>query len=111
VSSTDGGTTWSEPSYLASMALANLVRSSQGLMVGDYSTADVIPAGPNMGNAISAFAVGLTDKTLNQPMYVPKNGIPIDPGAHKKQKPSAAAVSRAQEEGVQRQPNVPPSVP
>ena len=77
VSSTDGGATWSDPLYLASMGLPDLVRSSQGLMVGDYSTADVIPAGPNAGNAISAFAIGLTDKTLNQPMFVPKNGIPI----------------------------------
>ena len=49
VSSTDGGATWSAPTYLAHMALPNLVRSSQGLMVGDYSTADVIPTGPNAG--------------------------------------------------------------
>ena len=87
VSSTDGGATWSDPPYLASMGLPDLVRSSQGLMVGDYSTADVIPAGPNKGNAISAFAVGITDKTLNQPMYVPKDGIPIPfaPGEHQTQ--------------------------
>ncbi len=113
VSSTDGGATWSDPLYLASMGLPDLVRSSQGLMVGDYSTADVIPAGENQGNAISAFAVGLTDKTLNQPMYVPKDGIPIpfSPGAHEKQNASPAAIERAREEGVQQQPNVPPSVP
>jgi hypothetical protein len=111
VSSTDGGATWSDPSYLASMGLADLVRSSQGLMVGDYSTADVIPAGPNAGKAISAFAVGLTDRTLNQPMFAPKDGVPITGGAAALTQPSAAAISRAKEEGVQQHPNVPPSVP
>jgi hypothetical protein len=111
VSSTDGGATWSDPTYLASMGLPDLVRSSQGLMVGDYSTADVIPAGPNAGNAISVFAVGLTDKTLNQPMYAPKNGVAITGGSAPLAQPSAAAISRAKEEGVQKQPNVPPSVP
>jgi hypothetical protein len=113
VSSTDGGDTWSDPLYLASMGMPDLVRSSQGLMVGDYSTADVIPAGPNAGNAVSAFAVGQTDETLNQPMYVPKDGIPIPftPGTHGKQKATPAAIAVAKAEGVQRHPNVPPSVP
>jgi hypothetical protein len=111
VSSIDGGASWSEPTYLASMGLPDLVRSSQGLMVGDYSTADVIPAGANAGNAISVFAVGLTDKTLNQPMYAPKNGVPITGGTAALTKPSAAAIARAKAEGVQKQPNVPPSVP
>jgi hypothetical protein len=113
VSSTDAGNTWSDPLYLASMGLPDLVRSSQGLMVGDYSTADVIPAGPNAGNAISAFAIGITDKTLDQPLFVPKNGIPIpfSAGKHKKEKPTKDAIAKADEEGVQQQPNVPPSVP
>src|SRR5206468_681393 len=44
VSSTDGGAHWSDPTYLAHMTLNDLVRSSQGLMVGDYSSADVIPS-------------------------------------------------------------------
>jgi hypothetical protein len=113
VSSVDGGATWSDPIYLASMGLPDLVRSSQGLMVGDYSTADVIPAGPNAGNAISAFAIGITDHTLNQPMFAPKDGIPIPflPGAHAKENPTPALVAAAKAEGVQRHPNVPPSVP
>jgi hypothetical protein len=96
VSSTDGGATWSDPAYLASMRLPDLVRSSQGLMVGDYSTADVIPAGKNQGNAISAFAVGVTDTTLNQAMYVVNGGIPIGAGAKKKQQAAPAAVAQAQ---------------
>lgn len=113
VSSVDGGYTWSDPIYLASMGLPDIVRSSQGLMVGDYSTADVVPAGPNAGNAISAFAIGLTDQTLNQPMFVPRDGIPIpfQPGSHAKQEPTPAAIATAKAEGVQRHPNVPPSVP
>jgi hypothetical protein len=111
VSSTDGGATWSDPTYLASMGLPDLVRSSQGLMVGDYSTADVIPVGPNAGNAISNFAVGITDKTLNQPMFAPKNGVAITGGSAPLAQPTAAAISRAKQEGVQRHPNVPPSVP
>ncbi len=110
VSSTDGGATWSDPVQLASMDLPNLVRSSQGLMVGDYSTADVIPAGPNKGNAISAFAVGVTDKTLNQAMYVPEEGVPIGAGssARRAEKASRQAIETADQTGVRRQPNVPP---
>jgi len=113
VSSTDGGDTWSDPLYLASMGMPDLVRSSQGLMVGDYSTADVIPAGPNAGNAVSVFAIGQTGQTLDQSMYVPNNGIPIPftPGKHGKQKATPAAIATAKAEGVQRHPNVPPSVP
>jgi hypothetical protein len=77
VSSTDGGVTWSSPQYLASMPLSSIVHTSQGLMVGDYSTATVIPTGPYAGNAISAFAVGIPDTTLNQAMYVPTHGLGI----------------------------------
>ncbi len=106
VSSTDGGATWSDPTYLASMGLPDLVRSSQGLMVGDYSTADVIPAGPNAGNAISAFAVGVTDTTLNQAMYVVKNGLPIGAGTQKKQPASRAAVAQAQAQSSHEEPDL-----
>jgi hypothetical protein len=109
VSSTDGGGTWSSPTYLAHMALPNLVRSSQGLMVGDYSSADVIPSGGHAGNSISAFAVGVTDKTLNQAMYVAPHGLPIAGGSAAAQAPSAAAVKQAESLSVQRQPNVPPN--
>jgi hypothetical protein len=108
VSSTDGGATWSSPTYVAHMALPNLVRSSQGLMVGDYSSADVIPSGPNAGRSISAFAVGVTDKTLNQAMYVSPKGLPISGGSAAAQKASPAAVKQAESLPVQRQPNVPP---
>jgi hypothetical protein len=98
VSSTDGGTTWSDPTYLASMPLPDIVRTSQGLMVGDYSSADVIPAGKNKGNAISVFAVGVDDTTLNQGMYVVPGGLPIGAGTTKKQPPSPAMVTQAQQD-------------
>jgi hypothetical protein len=95
VSSTDGGATWSSPTYLAHMSLNSLVRTSQGLMVGDYSTADVIPAGPNKGNSISAFAVGLPMQTLTQLMYVPSHGLPIAGGGLRAVKASKSAIARA----------------
>ena len=63
------------------MSLNDLVHSSQGLMVGDYSTGTVIPTGPYAGNAISTFAVGLVDTTLNQSMYVPIHGLAIVGGS------------------------------
>ena len=77
VSSVDGGATWSDPQYLASMPLSSIVHTSQGLMVGDYSQATVIPAGPNAGTAMSTFAVGVPDTTLNQAMYVPTHGLAL----------------------------------
>jgi hypothetical protein len=81
VSSGDGGAHWTSPSYLASMTLAEIARSSQGPMVGDYATADVIPTGPCRGRAIEAFAVGLApqpdDNALSERMYAPTCGIRI----------------------------------
>jgi hypothetical protein len=85
VSSTDGGTTWTAPQYLANMTLADVVRTSQGPMVGDYSNAAVIPAGPYAGNSISTFAIGLlprspADNGMNENMYVTTHGQAIDSG-------------------------------
>jgi len=81
VSSRNGGATWTSPTTLASMTLAEIARSSQGPMVGDYATADVIPAGPCQGRAIESFAVGLPpepdDNALAEAMYVPTCGLPI----------------------------------
>jgi hypothetical protein len=81
VSSTDGGATWSPPTRLASMTIAGIARSSQGPMVGDYSTADVIPAGPCQGRAIATFAVGPApepgDNALAEAMYAPTCGLHI----------------------------------
>jgi hypothetical protein len=63
------------------MTLAEIARSSQGPMVGDYAAADVIPAGPCHGRAIESFAVGLTpepdDNALSEAMYAPTCGLPI----------------------------------
>jgi hypothetical protein len=115
VSSGDGGATWTAPTYLATMPLPTLVRSSQGLMVGDYSTADVIPSGTYAGNAISAFAVGETGKSLMQPMYVPTHGLAIAGGTSRplhhrlhRVKPTKAIIARAKKQGSTPQPPVPP---
>jgi hypothetical protein len=108
VSSADGGMSWSSPTYLAHMTLSSLVRSSQGLMVGDYSSADVIPSGPFKGNSISAFAVGLESKTLDQLMYVPTHGLPIAGGTMRRVKPSKSVLKRAKHQGGYKQRAVPP---
>jgi hypothetical protein len=107
VSSTDGGAHWSDPTYLAHMTENDLVRSSQGLMVGDYSSADVIPSGPYAGHSISAFAVGLADKTLNQPMEVVQHGMAITGGTNSSVPASPAAIQQARTETAQHA-NVPP---
>jgi len=98
VSSRDGGATWTRPTTLASMTLAEIARTSQGPMVGDYSTADVIPAGPCRGRAIEAFAVGLApqpdDNALAEAMYAPTCGLPIGitPGGRPVTRPPAGRI-------------------
>ncbi len=81
VSSADGGSTWSVPTGLAAMTIAGIARSSQGPMVGDYSTGDVMPAGPCAGRSIATFAVGPPpepdDNALAEAMYAPSCGLPI----------------------------------
>jgi hypothetical protein len=101
VSSTDGGTTWSAPQYIAAMSLADVVRSSQGPMVGDYSNAAVIPAGPYAGNSISTFAIGLVprspaDNGMNENMYVTTHGLAIDGGGAAATVATAAIAQTAQ---------------
>jgi hypothetical protein len=86
------------------MPLPDIVRSSQGLMVGDYSSADVIPAGATKGNAISVFAMGVDDTTSNQGMYVAPGGLPIGAGTAKKQPASPALVTQAQQDTQAAQP-------
>jgi hypothetical protein len=81
VSSADSGAHWSSPRYLASMTIAQIARSSQGPMVGDYATADVIASGPCQGHAIESFAVGLApqsdDNPLAERMFAPTCGMRI----------------------------------
>jgi hypothetical protein len=84
VSSTNGGATWSSPTILAQMTLADIVRTSQGPMVGDYSGATVIRSdgtgSHNVGKAIAAFAVGVQGHSMNESMYVPTDGLDITGG-------------------------------
>ena len=83
VSSLDGGATWTSPRAYGGMTMAEIPRSSQGPMVGDYATADVIPQGPCHGRAVESFALGLPpqpdDNALFEPMYAPLCGLPIGP--------------------------------
>jgi len=78
VSSTNGGTTWSAPTTVASMAsLAVLVRSSNGPDLGAYTSAVVAPAGKLAGKALSVFALGSTVNGLDESMYVPIDGLAV----------------------------------
>jgi hypothetical protein len=109
VSSADGGQTWSSPTRLADMTLADVARTSQGPMVGDYSQATVLADGRHTPTAISAFAVGLSENMLDEDMYVaPDGGLPMDGGAFKLDHPEKAAVEQAQAAPAQAHPAVPP---
>jgi hypothetical protein len=81
VSSPDGGAHWTSATYLAAMTIAEIARSSQGPMVGDYAAADVIQSGTCSGRAIEAFAVGLSpqpkDNALAERMFAPTCGLRI----------------------------------
>lgn len=108
VSSTDGGATWSDPTYIAHMTLNELARTSQGLMVGDYSSAGVIPTGPFKGNSISAFSVGLQNLTQDQRILVATDGLPITSGSNPVQHASVATLVTAKEQGGYKQKDLPP---
>ena len=82
-SSADGGAHWSTLRTFGGMTMAEIPRSSQGPMVGDYATATVFGAGPCVGRAVEAFALGLPpqsdDNALYEAMYAPPCGLPIGP--------------------------------
>ena len=82
-SSADGGAHWSAARTFGGMTMAEIPRSSQGPMVGDYATASVFAAGPCLGRAVEAFALGLppqpSDNALYEGMYAPPCGLPIGP--------------------------------
>ena len=81
VSSVDGGATWTRPQSFGAMSMAEIPRSSQGPMVGDYATAEVVSAGDCQGHAIETFALGLppepADNALYEAMYTPPCGLLI----------------------------------
>jgi hypothetical protein len=108
VSSADSGQTWSSPTTLADMTLADVARTSQGPMVGDYSQAAVIPDGKNAGQTISAFAVGLQGNAMQEDMFVPDGGLSIAGGTAKLAKPQSAAIQQAESAPPEQHPRVPP---
>ena len=110
VSSTDGGATWTAPTYMADMPMPSLVRSSQGLMVGDYSSADVIPNGPHQGNSISAFAVGLADKTRTSRCTCGHRACRSPAGSHRR-RTRRPQRSRRPRRSCRRRCRCPPRVP
>jgi hypothetical protein len=82
VSSTNAGGSWSAPSTLASMpSLAVLPRSSNGPDLGSYTSAAVIPTGPQQGNAISVFSYAATVGGVEESMFVPTHGLAIGGGS------------------------------
>jgi hypothetical protein len=82
VSSTNGGGSWSAPSTLVSMrSLAVLTRSSNGPDLGAYTSAAVIPFGPQAGKAISVFSYAAVVGGIEESMYVPTHGLTIGGGS------------------------------
>jgi hypothetical protein len=80
ISSTNGGTTWSNPTQLAGpMTLSWLPNTSQGPMFGDYISTSI----PNGGNAYPTIAVANapTGSTLDLAMYAPTSGLTMTGGA------------------------------
>jgi hypothetical protein len=79
--SIDGGASWSKLETFGAMSMAEIPRTNQGPMVGDYAAATVFPAGPCQGRAVESFALGLppqpNDNAMNAPMYAPACGLPI----------------------------------
>jgi hypothetical protein len=108
ITSVDGGQNWGTATTLASMTLADVVRSSQGPMVGDYSQAAVITGGKQAGQSIAAFAVGLQGNALDEAMYVPGKGLDITGGEVGLGHPSKDVIDQAESEPPQAHPAVPP---
>lgn len=71
ISSTDGGSTWNQPAFLAGpMNVGWLAQTSIGLMVGDYTTTVF-----SNGQPFGIFAVAREPKgMLNEAMYVTRPG-------------------------------------
>jgi hypothetical protein len=91
VSSTNGGSSWSNPTQLAGpIALTSLPDTSQGFMVGDYISTSFVTTATNTRAAQTVFAVGIsvTSKTCtlgditscNEPMEAPRPALTVSGG-------------------------------
>src|SRR3954451_66443 len=76
VSSPDGGAHWSAPTQIAGpMSLGDIAATSQGTMVGDYTSTSFYAA----GTATSVFAIGKphTGNVFDEGMWAPAAPLPV----------------------------------
>ena len=79
VSSTDGGTTWTQPRKVAGPVSLNWIASTnQGVMVGDYMSTSF--AGGNFALPVFAVAKAPTSGTFDERMYSARFDVTVQPG-------------------------------
>jgi hypothetical protein len=79
VSSTDGGTTWTQPRKVAGPVSLNWIASTnQGVMVGDYMSTSF--AGGNFAFPVFAVAKAPTSGTFDERMYSARFDVTLQPG-------------------------------
>lgn len=82
ISSTNGGAKWSTPTQLAGpMTLSWLPNTNQGVMVGDYISTSIAPAGGTAHGVIAVASAPSRNGLLNQAMFTPTGGEAILGGA------------------------------
>jgi hypothetical protein len=80
VSSTDGGTTWTQPRKVAGPVSLNWIASTnQGVMVGDYMSTSF--AGGNFAFPVFAVAKAPTSGTFDERMYSARFDVTVQPGS------------------------------
>jgi hypothetical protein len=86
VSSTDGGSTWTNPVAVAGpMKLPALPRTNQGYMVGDYLSTSIL--GNGTADTVFSFAPRGTCtlgqiRSCHDFMYAPTGGLPVSTGTN-----------------------------
>jgi hypothetical protein len=79
VSSTDGGTTWTQPRKVAGPVSLNWIASTnQGVMVGDYMSTSF--AGGNFAFPVFAVAKAPTSGTFDERTYSARFDVTVQPG-------------------------------
>jgi hypothetical protein len=95
ISSTNGGSSWSNPTMLAGpMNLSWIPNTSQGRMFGDYISTSVL----NGGNAYPVLAVATapTGSTLHLAMSIPTGGLAVTGGTNTAASATATAAPTVQ---------------
>jgi hypothetical protein len=79
ISSTDGGTTWTQPRKVSGPVSLNWIASTnQGVMVGDYMSTSF--AGGNFAFPVFAVAKAPTSGTFDERMYSARFDVTVQPG-------------------------------